>query len=213
MTPDVVVTCDHVVVRPTLTSSGLFTRQFSNNVEVQTETVRQSATIISSATDTKPFFYDYALLRVQRPGTASLPLANYKSVAAGENVLILGYPLQSDHIVATRAMVASTTRMPSHQNRIVSMDIVELDGAVNKGNSGGPAISSATGRVVGIVSVRYGNLTRLVEQFRQQQPGRPTWTDGLLDIFEVTDTFLNPGLGYAVSTSYVLDEMKELKIT
>ena len=110
-------------------------------------------------------------------------------------------------------MVASTTRMPSHQNRIVSMDIVELDGAVNKGNSGGPAISSATGRVVGIVSVRYGNLTRLVEQFRQQQPGRPTWTDGLLDIFEVTDTFLNPGLGYAVSTSYVLDEMKELKIT
>ena len=209
--PEVVLTCDHVVAHEVPTPEGLVGREFSRQIRVQTGLGSFPASIVSPVDDTAPYFYDYAVLTVLTPHPVTLELSEYDSILAGDDLVVLGFPFGSEHLVATRGMVAAKARRPSHQNQIVSLDVVEIDGSINVGQSGGPAIDIRTGRVAGLVSVRYGSIGALLKRFRSGLPSdSPAWLADLLDILEESDRFLNPGLGFAVATHYVREELQRL---
>jgi S1-C subfamily serine protease len=140
-------------------------------------------------------------------------MGTYGAVVPGEDLLILGYPLRSEDLMATSATVAAKIRTASHRNAIVTLDAIELDGAVNIGNSGGPALSLDREEVVGIVSVRYGNIGTMVEDLRRQLTGAaPPGLAEILDILDLSNDYLNPGLGRAISTGYVVSELRRLNV-
>jgi len=214
VTPEVVLTCDHVVAHEVPTSEGLVGREFSRQIHVQTALGSFPASIASSIDDTAPYFYDYAVLTILTPHPVTLQLSDYDSILAGDDLVILGFPFGSEHLVATRGMVAAKARRPSHQNQIVSLDVVEIDGSINVGQSGGPAIDIRTGHVAGLVSVRYGSISALTSRLRSRLKAESqAWSPDLLeivDILEVSERFLNPGLGFAVATHYVRQELQRL---
>jgi len=92
--------------------------------------------------------HDVALLNVPslpRPGPPALALGDSHTLAAGEGVLALGYPLpsspQSPVFVVNKGIVSSV-RTPA--------GYVQIDAPVNPGDSGGPVLTS-DGRVIGVI--------------------------------------------------------------
>lgn len=62
----------------------------------------------------------------------------------GDEVIVLGYPLDAESLVATRGIVSSTGN-ESDKDR----QVIQTDAAINSGNSGGPLLT-LDGRVVGV---------------------------------------------------------------
>jgi hypothetical protein len=90
---------------------------------------------------------DVAVLRAPAlpvPGPAPMALGTSGAVQLGESVTVLGYPLaEPDHpsVTVTQGIVSAIRSDPQ---------AVQIDAAVNPGNSGGPVVGP-DGRVIGIV--------------------------------------------------------------
>jgi putative serine protease PepD len=97
---------------------------------------------------------DLAVLRVDRPGLAPVPLGDSAQVVVGDPVLAFGSPLALANTV-TAGIVSAVDRTiragePGQQVRYYAA--IQTDAAVNQGNSGGPLVDAA-GRVIGVNSV------------------------------------------------------------
>jgi S1-C subfamily serine protease len=103
--------------------------------------------IISNASNTKVYFYDgsetncskigyrntihdLAILKIKSGNYRALRLADYKDVKEGNEVYFCGYPLSSWHHAINHGMVSSMFTRDS-------IKIIQIDGSVNSGNSGG----------------------------------------------------------------------------
>jgi S1-C subfamily serine protease len=103
------------------------------------------ATVVGSATDV-----DIAVMVVDRdlPG-GSLSWVRAESLSEGQTVVALGYPVPDNSFTVSPATVISfQTDGPSRQ-------ALRLDGLVDKGNSGGPVLTSAGG-VAGVATFLLG---------------------------------------------------------
>ncbi|KAJ8610282.1 hypothetical protein CTAYLR_009063 [Chrysophaeum taylorii] len=99
---------------------------------------------------------DLALLAIEdvefwrapvRPlGWAGLP-------ALYDDVAVVGYPMGGDNVCVTRGVVSRVDTM-SYARGAPALLVVQIDAAVNSGNSGGPALD-AEGRVVGVAFSGY----------------------------------------------------------
>ncbi len=92
---------------------------------------------------------------VSVPGVAATPLTlgDAAALQRGEAVVMMGSPRGMDFTLS-RGIV-------SHPNRaIMGISYVQIDAAVNPGNSGGPLLDRA-GRAVGIVSMMVGSASNL----------------------------------------------------
>jgi S1-C subfamily serine protease len=208
---DIVITCDHVVSHEVLGSNGLIEHEYSVDIRVETTQGASAAMVVNEVNSTAPYFHDYAILRTTVKNPSTMTLGNYTSVQPGDSLLVLGFPLSSDHVLATRGMVAAKARISSHRNQVISLDVVEIDGSINPGQSGGPALLE-DGEVAGIISVRYGSIAESIRTYRASLGvNAPSLLSDLLSILEETNQFLNPGLGFAVSTEYVLAELASLR--
>ncbi len=85
---------------------------------------------------------DIVILRVNRTGLPTIPLGDSATLRQGDEVLAIGYPraeaLGINDSVVTRGIVSS-----------LRPDLIQIDAALNPGNSGGP-ILNLRGDVVGI---------------------------------------------------------------
>ena len=90
--------------------------------------------------DDKDFWADLELLRLDVLGSGSLP-------AIGDDVLCVGYPKGGDNISVTRGIVSRIGTSEYEHSRRTRL-VVQIDAAINAGNSGGPALHD--GRVVGV---------------------------------------------------------------
>ena len=111
---------------------------------VVTDTVRYDATLRGFDGDV-----DLAVLRICcNTGLSSAQLVKSGSVAIGDRVYALGYPLGANSIRVTEGIVSA-----SEYSAVYGAYIIQTDAALNPGNSGGPLIRS-DGLVAGINTAR-----------------------------------------------------------
>lgn len=93
---------------------------------------------------------DIALLRIDKPATASLlplPLGSSRKSKVGEIVLSIGNPLGLENSI-TSGIISGKHRSVSMQDRRLE-DIIQTDCAINPGSSGGPLLN-VRGQVIGM---------------------------------------------------------------
>ena len=111
---------------------------------VVTDTVRYDATLRGFDGDV-----DLAVLRICcNTGLSSAQLVKSGSVAIGDRVYALGYPLGANSIRVTEGIVSA-----SEYSAVYGAYIIQTDAALNPGNSGGPLIRS-DGLAAGINTAR-----------------------------------------------------------
>ncbi|MGY6502570.1 MAG: S1C family serine protease [Acidimicrobiales bacterium] len=101
---------------------------------------RSSATVIGWSE--RP---DVAVLRVDEPRDRWLDWAPTDELRVGQNIVALGYPVPATDFTVTPGTILS------FQSRTDVTEAVRTNAAIDRGNSGGPALD-AQGRVVGVVT-------------------------------------------------------------
>ncbi|MCD7747347.1 MAG: trypsin-like peptidase domain-containing protein [Firmicutes bacterium] len=130
-----VVTCYHVI-------------EGADSIEV---TLYDGSTYdVSSIVDLSPYL-DIAVLKIGMSGNDYLEISSeYKQ---GASVYVMGSPHQLDSTF-TSGTISSTSR------KIGLVDCIQIDAAINSGNSGGPVVNSF-GEVLGIASYSYADSESL----------------------------------------------------
>jgi len=201
------LTCNHVVTRDDVDTSGFLIKRYCPNIRIETVKGVFNASIVNKLDNTHPIFEDYAILSIPDISLQNIPLGSYNSTEIGNDCIILGFPFGNPNLLVTSALVSAKYKAPSHINQIVLIDKIALDSSINKGNSGGPVIDIMSSSVIGIVSTRLGtiedSLKKLMNRLGNDLPE-------LVEIFKQIDRYINVGLGEAVSIEYASKELDEV---
>lgn len=213
--PDgILLTCCHVISHyPPNAQPGILV-EYSQDIRIETASGTYPASIVHDWNSTHPIFEDYAILKIEAKGVQCLPLGNYDHTEPGDKVLILGYPLEYPYLCATSGMISAKHRSPSHIiGGTVYLDMLQIDGSVNVGNSGGPLVHTDSSSVVGIVSLRVGSIKRNIQNLKAmpEVAESPALTE-VVNALEGIHRYLNPGIGQAVSIDYARRELTALGI-
>lgn len=160
---------------------------------------------------------DVALLKIESESPA-LALAAVNEVHVGDQLLWSGFPLDSLLPTWHQGMASYIGPLPVNPQPLG----VQLDGTVNRGNSGGPIINPDTSAVVGMVTSKMGGLSQhLQESFAKLaivsgmgggMAARMTMTVGgvtvdpnrvLMEAIHQIERGLQLGVGYGISAEYV----------
>lgn len=212
--PDgILLTCCHVISRFTTDPQGRIRLEYSQDIQIKTTFGTYPASIVHDRNSTHPIFEDYTILKIVAKGVRCLPLGNYDHAEPGDKVLIVGYPLGVSYLCATSGMISAKHRSPSHMNALVNLNMVQIDGSVNVGNSGGPLVHVDSSSVVGIVSLRVGSIERNIQNLKAMpEVAESRVFTEVVNALEGIHTYLNPGIGQAVSIDYAHRELTALGI-
>jgi 2-alkenal reductase len=96
---------------------------------------------------------DLALVQVEGPLPATVPLGDSDALAVGQPVLAIGSPLGEFTNTVTQGIVSALNRTSEFfiggPGQGVYTNLIQHDAAINPGNSGGPLINAA-GEVIGV---------------------------------------------------------------
>jgi len=205
----VLLTCNHIVSYFETDQNGNVIQRYSPNIKVDTtKWGTLTAKIIHDLSSTHPLFEDYAILKVDINNVRGIPLCDPNALQPGDDVLILGHPFGLSQLCITSGIVSTKYRSSSPFNTMILLDLIRIDGSVNKGNSGGPLIDLFNEIAVGIVSLRLGDISEQIERLKQKN-NVPAY---LIDALEASNKFINVGIGEAISIRYALNELRELDI-
>jgi S1-C subfamily serine protease len=117
----------------------------TNRIVMRTQDGKElSAIVVRYSTD-----FDAAVLRVEGEGFAVLTFGDSDTIRQGSEVLVFGYPLSTtmgaSTFTVTRGIVSAIR--PGNEG-------VQIDAALNPGNSGGPVVN-LKGEVIGIAVSGY----------------------------------------------------------
>jgi Trypsin-like peptidase domain len=173
--------------------------------------------------------HDVAFLRLNEPefkNRHTFQFGDSAQLRVGDETGFLGYPFQMPNLTCHIGTVSSL-----HRNGQV--DIIQVDGSVNGGNSGGPLIELTNGHVVGIIT--RAEIGFLADQFDQliaalrrnvellqQNPGVRAVLGGvdaregfrashaaMLQIAMNLRRSANVGIGYAFSANHIRDRITQ----
>lgn len=174
---------------------------------------------------------DYAYLRVSGPEFKGRHLFEFSTdaspLSAGEQVLFLGFPFGMPQLTCHVGHVSSI-----HDRN--GIEIIQIDGSVNGGNSGGPLLDLKTGMVAGIVTravtgIIENEFKNLIAALRQNQEVCKKMPSimkvGGVDPIQAIGASqaameqiarnlfrsANVGIGYAYSSVYVRDAIARLE--
>ncbi len=98
---------------------------------------------------------DVAVLKIDARGLNSAVLGNSDTIRVGDTVYAVGNPLGELEFSMSTGHVSALDRViQTHESESINM--FQIDAAVNEGNSGGP-IYNAEGDVIGIVTAKYSS--------------------------------------------------------
>ena len=98
---------------------------------------------------------DVALLKIRGKEFPYVSLGSFAETMVGEQIYVIGNPLGELTYSMTAGIVSALDRsIPVSNTR--SIDMFQIDAAINNGNSGGPIINRF-GQVIGIASAKYSS--------------------------------------------------------
>lgn len=98
---------------------------------------------------------DVAILKIEAEGLNAAKIGNSDALQVGDTVYAVGNPLGELEFSMSTGHVSALGRVISTQES-ESINMFQIDAAVNEGNSGGPVYNS-NGEVVGIVTAKYSS--------------------------------------------------------
>jgi len=175
--------------------------------------------IISESSEAE---YDYAILKIKEPeleGRNQCPITHFKYDTIGEQVLFFGFPFGGQHLTSHVGYISADY----WEDKI---HIFQIDGSINRGNSGGPLVRIGSGSAIGIVTRTQTGLEKdfdaLVEaikdNIRALEKSKGIMKVGGVDLAEANQVTMrilaklsrnlkrsaNVGIGYAFSTEHIL---------
>ncbi len=98
---------------------------------------------------------DIAVLKIEAEGLSAASIGNSSGVRVGDTVFAIGNPLGELEFSMSTGHVSALDReiTTDHDS---SINMFQIDAAVNEGNSGGP-VYNARGEVIGIVTAKYSS--------------------------------------------------------
>lgn len=110
---------------------------------------RYPATVIGSEQSN-----DIAVLKIEANNLSAASFGNSDELSVGDKVYAVGNPLGELEFSMTTGYVSALDRLITTEANSDSINMFQIDAAVNSGNSGGPVYDSM-GRVVGVVTAKY----------------------------------------------------------
>ena len=156
---------------------------------------------------------DIALLKIEERSKSYLLIGSYGSIKEGNDLIFLGFPFGFNRVVTHKGMVSYKGKINiSGTPDGKDIEAVQIDGIVNRGNSGGPLISASQAKVVGIVKATHGNIgpyLRAINEgkIRTEGIGLGQINFGIFtrEVASAIDRHIQMGIGYAVSADYLAD--------
>ncbi len=211
-----VITCWHVIAFYSIDKKGLLQFEYSDPIMVTWNNRKHNAKVVHRQNTDTTYTSDFAVLKIEASETPCLPMGKYEDVEQGDQVCFMGYPRAYDEVFFGAGHVSSLRSIPSHFNQMVRLDAIEVDASINRGNSGGPLVHMANGKVVGIVALRHGDITpalRRLRDYLRLWPGKGGILEtATLELVDVAEKNMNVGLGTAISIEYAKNELHGLGV-
>ena len=96
---------------------------------------------------------DIAVLKIDAKGLSPVTIGDSDTMQVGENVFVVGNPLGELTYTMTSGIISALDREIA-ADRNTTLNMFQLDAAVNSGNSGGPVFNDR-GQVIGVVTAKY----------------------------------------------------------
>ncbi len=208
-----VATAFHVIAETESTAKGV-NISYSADLSIRLlggEVIGAECVTLATDADPAPYKYDFAVLRLSRSPKSphkAIKLADAREKpSVGQEILFSGYPLDTPGMVTHKGMVSGSDD---------SSNIIFLQTAINKGNSGG-VVLTADGKPVGIISLREGGISKGLQDVQQRikkmeeaKDVRTTIRMGAVDPIQSTrdiiatlDKYISTGIGYAISIKFL----------
>lgn len=149
---------------------------------------------------------DLALLTVPNLDAPPLKLAAAQDVAEGDDVFFIGHPRFQGMDTPPPAI---GTAVIAAKDVVNGTHLYRLDGSVNHGNSGGALVARSTGRLIGIVNAKVGEMSPQLQAFKDA-PQSARIVIGGTDPVAVLQQTINQlqdtmqlGIGLAVDTGEI----------
>ena len=98
---------------------------------------------------------DIAVIKIDAEGLSVVTIGDTEEMEVGDTIYTVGNPLGELDYTMTSGIVSALDRV-IQVDSMTSINMFQIDAAVNSGNSGGP-VYNAEGEVIGIVSAKYAS--------------------------------------------------------
>lgn len=147
------------------------------------------------------------------------PFKVFNEIEIGDEVIFSGFPLIVKNLTTHKGMVSAkgNNLLTEYGN----INLIQINGTINLGNSGGPIFDINSGKLMGIITAKYAPFFEGVNKFAnivrgmEQQPegelglGKIDWGKYVNFVFNGFATLIKPlqavqvGIGYVIPTDYL----------
>jgi S1-C subfamily serine protease len=192
--------------------------KYANKIIVSNSVIEETEAIIAhDKTKTEPILHDFAIIKINKDNLEYFELGTGEEVEEGEEVFFGGFPLTQNNLTSHKGFISSI-REASTSFGTTLQKVIDIDGTVVGGNSGGPLIISKSGKylVVGIISQQVAFLTEAFQQLEQYLKIQMTNPSGgavfisgvnpnaaLFETIKILKANISTGIGTAIFIDYL----------
>lgn len=219
------LTANHVVADYVIKNTELTSVNYSDSIYAifdHGDTLRLNLIISKNwKTDLDPLFFDFAILKIDDKTIEPLQIGKYDDVEIGNEIIFSGFPLSSEHLTNHTGIISAKYIKKGIFGNI-NQKVYQIDGSINKGNSGGPLISLVDQKVIGIISTREGGISNELDAIKKQiqdwkklrikvTTAGVDQSDAILNLINTLDRYISVGIGHAISIEYAIKYLEDIK--